>query len=29
MEDFDKAHDLDEEEELPRIRSWLEETFAP
>jgi phospholipase/carboxylesterase len=28
MEDFDKAHDLDEEEELPRIRSWLEEAFA-
>jgi len=28
MEDFDKAHDLDEEEELPRIRSWLEGTFA-
>jgi phospholipase/carboxylesterase len=28
MEDFDKAHDLDEEEELSRIRSWLEETFA-
>jgi phospholipase/carboxylesterase len=28
MDDFDKAHDLDEEEELPRIRSWLEKTFA-
>jgi phospholipase/carboxylesterase len=28
METFDKPHGLDEEEELPRIRSWLEETFA-
>lgn len=28
METFDKPHGLDEEEELPRIRAWLEETFA-
>jgi phospholipase/carboxylesterase len=28
METFDKPHGLDEEEELPRIRTWLEETFA-
>jgi phospholipase/carboxylesterase len=28
METFDKPHGLDEDEELPRIRTWLEETFA-
>lgn len=28
METFDKPHGLDEEEELPRIREWLRETFA-
>jgi predicted esterase len=28
METFDKPHGLDEEEELPRIKAWLEETFA-
>ena len=28
METFDKPHGLDEEEELPRIKAWLQETFA-
>lgn len=28
FETYDKAHDLDLEEELPRIRTWLEERLA-
>lgn len=28
FETYDKAHDLDLEEELPRVRTWLEERLA-